>query len=401
MLFAIADKVKITPDATVSVPLLGYETKPVDEARCYTTNNPPPGMSPRPDDLFARILLLRNDRAPSPETVCIVAVDCAWATETNVDVRNPPDGGVKTFEPTLPVGTFSGWAAAAGVPQPDLSVHPTHTHYAPALTKAAADEVRDRIAALRTSPNWRPVTVHGGVVPSDLCVNRLLKKPASIPIDRSLIVMDFRDGDGNPVATIVNLGVHLTSITDKRLLSSDFAGIAMTRLEAGRPGVALFLQGWSGDVAPNRVFESEVAKSYREAQRIADLLVAECRTAIAGATVLPGDRLKVVSADRDFVTREEPKNFNKRVLFRAIAIGDKAVIVNISGEVFQDYGPMLTNVRNDFFMPSCGLVNGYAGYIPTKDGWRYEGSYELDTTPYTEAAEDSMRAGFAELLANL
>ena len=179
----------------------------------------------------------------------------------------------------------------------------------------------------------------------------------------------------------------------------------MNELETSRKGVALFLQGWSGDVGPNRALVekpgdgNDARTTYQRATELARLLVSQTDEAIAGARELPGDRLRAVEADADLPTGMS--GVNTRVAFRAIAIGDRVAIVAVSGEVFQDYGPILTSIRSDLFMPSCGLANGYAGYIPTKAGFDYAESYELKTTPYTPAAEGVMRAQFAKLLAQI
>lgn len=84
------------------------------------------------------------------------------------------------------------------------------------------------------------------------------------------------------------------------------------------------------------------------------------------------------------------------VRFRAIVIGDRAVVVATSGEMYQDYGPILTRYSSAF-MPSCGLANGYSGYIPTTRGFNHPfSSYELDSTPFTNAAQTYIEAGFKE-----
>jgi hypothetical protein len=395
MLKAIATKINITPEEDKAVGLLGY-----GDFKSYTKDDPPKDGSPlRPDPLYARILMLRQEKPDGQaETVVLVGLDCCWVTETTVTVKGIHGIGTRVFEPTLPSGTCSAWAGAAGVATKNLSIHPTHTHYAPGLTRTMADKVKEGIQTLRNRPDWKQVTVHGGVVKSNLCRSRLPGLQDS-SVDQSLIVLDFRDQDNQSVAHLVNFGVHPIFLEEKRTTSADFVGVAMGMLEERTPGlVSLFLQGWSGDLEPNYGrLAPPVTRSYQEMKQMAAWLTEDSLRALGSLKSLDGDRLKVARFTTTFPVRET--GLSEDVTFLGIAIGTGAVLVAVSGEMYHDYGYILTEYSGSF-MPSCGLANGYSGYIPTTRGFEIT-SYETNTTPFTDEAEQHVRAAFQDLFKEL
>jgi hypothetical protein len=398
MLQAAATKVDITPAEDQTVELLGYgdQSNPVYS---YSTAHPPPdGSPPRPDRLHARILALRRHTPDGPgQTAVLVGLDCCYVTEKPVTVKGQDGSGVRIFQPTLPLGTCERWARAAGVDGPSLWVHPTHTHYAPALTQAMADEVTAAIRALHQRDDWTPVTVHGVVVESRLCRSRLPDLVHS-PVDRGLVVWDFRDAAGRSVAHLVNLGVHPTFLGDVRATSADFVGVAMTMLEGTTPGISLFLQGWSGDVEPNYgLFPQPAERSYGQMTQMARWLGEETLRALGHVQRIGGDALDVARLQRRFPVKDA--GLSDEVTFMGLAIGRDAFLVAVSGEMYQDYGPILTEYSRAV-MPSCGLTNGYGGYVPTARGFGIS-SYETRTTPFARDAESHVRAAFRDLFAIL
>jgi hypothetical protein len=360
----------------------------------------PDDFGVRPDPLQARILMLQQEAGGDP--LVFVALDCIWASETPINVKNPwdpvpdePYSPIATLDPSMPVGTIHRWEAAAGLPKDScyLSVHPTHTHYAPALTLQTSELIEKKIAEMRTSADWKAVTVHGGVVESNVCVSRVLGRPASDKIDKSLIVLDFRGvDDRKSVALIVNYGVHPIFLGDPKRPSADFVGVAMNNLEASFP-VALFLQGWSGDLGPN-YRDKPLEREYIKMRNLAKELSDDTLRAVASSTEYSSDRLKAEGFTTEFTTRM--RGVDRNVTFRGFAIGSSIAIVAVSAEVFQDYGPILTRYSSKF-MPSCGLANGYSGYIPTADGFKYTKSYEPNTSPFTPGVEGEMGEAFRKL----
>jgi hypothetical protein len=158
---------------------------PLKAASYKTGDNRPDGVPvPHPDDIYARILMLRESRG---YPLVIVSLDCAMAIEKIVKVRNAHGNPSHTgFAATLPSDTIAKWRTAAGLPAGslNLSVHATHTDYAPDLHDTATS-IENEIASMAAADQWKEVTVHGGVVPSSLPVSRLKGIEGSTNIDRS------------------------------------------------------------------------------------------------------------------------------------------------------------------------------------------------------------------------
>lgn len=389
MLLAVAGKVDLTPPPDVAVPLIGFNDTAYTDPKKLPADVP----SLRPEKIYARILLLQEESGAN--RVALVTLDCCRAIEVPVTVRDIHGVGTMVYSATLPAGATAAWAAAAGLRErPErLSLHATHTHYAPAVDRTQANEIEDMIRVLAGGTDWQPVTVHGGVVPSTLPVSRIPGYETS-DIDRTLIALDFRKAGGGSVARLINLGVHGTSTSVTALPSPDFIGRAMNLLEEDG-SISLFLQGWSGDVGPCNGEKSHSIRTYTKMKELADTFVAESRRAIAGATEYRADTLRVLAPPVQYFTPNR-SDVDRAVTFRGIAIGTEILIVAVSGEIFQDYGPILTSfLKRKVFMPSCGLANGYSGYIPTTDGFRNRKGYETNTTPFLDStAETEMRAGF-------
>lgn len=73
------------------------------------------------------------------------------------------------------------------------------------------------------------------------------------PVDRELAVLRVDDAAGNTMATVVNFAAHPTSIPEENLqLSADYPGALKATVEKERGGVAIFMQGASGNLSTDR-----------------------------------------------------------------------------------------------------------------------------------------------------
>ncbi len=354
--------------------------------------------------LYARLLLLEQ----AGKRCLIVGLDAIWATETAVKVRSLDGKGVRELAASLPPGTRESWAKAAHVDDKALSIHPTHTHYAPRLSEAVRNDIATKIAGL--APALQPVRVSLAVGPSNVAVSRRVPRdtrPEQVHIDRTLVVVSLHtlDGARRPLALLVNYGVHLTDLVPVNQASSHITGGAMEGLEQepDGPHCALFLQGFSGDLGPNTKNPKWTGAYWdfnfqkEEMERYTCQFKADVKEVAARSRPLASHELRIAcnKVDLDTVNFPQPKI---PLTISGIAIGEM-VLLSYSGEMFNQYGPLLTHLRPHGYTLSAGVANGYCGYVPTKAAFS-DGitSYELTTSPYPQGVQDQVLAGTRQVL---
>ena len=165
---------------------------------------------------------------------------------------------------------------AAGVPASNVIIAATHTHSGP-LTSGGGDagkeearnEVADYcneilipqcVAAVKASAaEMKPVTVGVAKTESKVGINRRQILPNGRVIlgqnpwgayDPEMTVISFKGEDGKPIANIVHCTAHCTAIGNTTVISRDWAGVVIDRLEKESGAVTMFFNGMQGDVAP-------------------------------------------------------------------------------------------------------------------------------------------------------
>src|SRR5690606_3924211 len=95
-------------------------------------------------------------------------------------------------------------------------------------------------------PDWNPEVLQGG---------------ASFgPMDRTLSLVSFRDGENKSIASLFHVACHAVSIYPSNpAISADWPGAASRTISAALGGESLFLQGCAGDINPWRRGEPAVA----------------------------------------------------------------------------------------------------------------------------------------------
>ena len=223
-------------------------------------------------------------------------------------------------------------------------------------------------------------------------------KVEPIPVDRRLAVLRFDRADtGQPIAVLVNFAAHPTSIPeDLMLFSPDYVGALRRQLEEEVGGVAVFMQGASGDLSTNRGPFGDHEK-YGEALG---------RQAVALAKSLeprpvPAPSLQVREERFPFTSRTNFKNPAVQAMFSlaffpelvanyvaeftdgisprltvAVLNGDIA-LVGGSGEFFCQHALRLRERARIGQVMFFGYCNGYHQYFPTIQG-AAEGGYGGD-----------------------
>jgi neutral ceramidase len=165
-----------------------------------------------------------------------------------------------------------------GIAPENITVCAIQTHSAPRTLSAFGwgDKVVEyiestlpRIVAevVEADRQLQPVTVGIGTTHSNVGVNRRqIRDDHTValgvnswgPYDPVMTVLRF-EGRQGPLATLVHYGAHPTVLSGKsRVVSRDWPGIMIDRLEALTGAPALFVNGAVGDVAPRTNFLSAV-----------------------------------------------------------------------------------------------------------------------------------------------
>ncbi len=401
-----AAAVDMTPPA--GVPLAGYgggarrrsfpDLNPFND---YTWLQPATGVH---DPIMARAVIVDNGST----AVAILSLD-AIATDARV------------------VEEVHRKAAARGVTVPleNLMVAASHTHSGPGCMSkrlfwevTAADMYVDRVfqqatdhmaeALVRAHQALGPAVVgFGREVLTTVTSNRRAGDSPDLngdSIDPELLVLRVDRPDGTPVATVWNYAIHGTHFGTSNLsFSADIMGSAATKLEAaGSAGVALFLNGCEGDIAPRGDYHATGQVLCDAVLRARGAAV----TATGGFVGSVDERVDFGTATLDWsVQRQGPSGSFGRAgflsavqhlgigvgvslglpqgwvetefRFQAIRIG-RGVLTSLPGEPIHALGLMLKQdgraLGFDHVM-TVGLANGHGAYFTTEREYWY-GGYE-------------------------
>jgi hypothetical protein len=290
----------------------------------------------------------------------------------------------------------------------------SHTHHGPVLELSNAegrgkgkfeaalryyDELEAALVEVVTEASRQlgPARLAVGAVTLEGYNRNRHTKIAPPPVDRELAVLRVDNAAGRPIAVVVNFAAHPTSIPEENLdFSTDYPGALRTALETELGGLAVFMQGASGDL-------STVRGRHGDHRQYGAALGREAAKLAAGLTTSP-----VTNAS--FLMREQVFRFASRTDFRnpvnamvySLAFFPELVanyidefgdglrprmsvgllnrdiaFVGVSGEFFCQHALRLkerARLRQLFFFGYC---NGHHLYFPTIEA-AAEGGYGAD-----------------------
>lgn len=393
------------------------------------------------DPLFARTLLLANE-ADLAQAWALVALDLC---------------GLRSADA---LASRQGIAKATGLPLEQVIVATTHTHGGPAaigyFNESEPEYVADLVSRLpglladawaglqpalvgcgagqeTTINHYRRLLADDGHVvmnwepwPAERIVRPLGQPDTEVGVLRVVAL------DGSPICTLFNYPCHPNVMSgDNYLLTADFPGAAVQRVEQATGGPAIFINGAQGtmdiDGLKHRDWEgvAQAGESLAESVLAAAAEIEPADLAIRGAGShyeLPG---RLIS-DREWGWAQEvlARTGGKvaavadgvgddylAVLYREMrergpvpwpveqtcfAIGDTA-FVTFPGEMYTEIGLAIkaqSPFRHTFIL---GLANGDVGYVPTRRAVG-EGGYAEDTRRLDESAEDIVKEETLTLL---
>jgi len=327
-------------------------------------------------------------------------------------------------------------AKGVGVPFENVWVVATHTHSAPGLGKlrccgTVSDEfvkvcMNAVVEAARTAKEAARETAEylAAAVPCYVASNRRLPTPKGVErlpnpegsYDPQILWLRFIDG-GGAVAHLLIYGCHPTTLGAKnRKISADFVGHLRRLIEKEYGGVALFLPGALGDVAPvpNECSEPEAAKDFAlrvfetlsESEWLTEKTELEGVVLTSAKVSLPlfelgnrevegylrraddleatGDAAQAALIRQwvdDFQLLQQTGSLPETApLFLNMADFGQVRLVAASAEVFSSYAITLRAHCPAPYTAVVSLTNGFTGHLPDEEAFLL-GGYEVEIAP--------------------
>lgn len=395
MLLLGTAKVNITPSQPV--PLGGFASR-LELGACQGISHP----------LYARILCFEFDTADGKSTSAIlVSADLLWWGSQMVDAFK------QRIRERCNVDT--------------VILHGTHTHSGPQIWDGFSEyggsvdlayiaelEAAVLQGAEAAMSDMEPVTVEIGRGQCDIAINRRRAADDGIqigpnsngPVDRELTVLRYKSGaDDRVKALLVHYACHPV-VTSDNLVSSEFTGVAMERLEQaiGDGAICAYLQGSCGDINPREMGgDAQVVKlGYQLASDVNQVLAGDMRRAasihlrsVRTSVALPlqtlpeREYLASLTDDsgvmgewsRKLLAGREGIPASMTLEMTGLALAEGFALLAMNAEVVVEYGLYLKAASNKAVVP-LAYSDGMIGYIPTARQLE-EGGYEpIDSTYY-------------------
>jgi hypothetical protein len=371
------------------------------------------------DDLTATALVLDDGTT----RIAAVALDMLCLNEHVVArIRDgiasgggpPPDHVMICCSHThaAPIAYAGGWS------------RPSHRRFIDPLVKKVVDLV------LEADRERRPVSLSRGLGEAGIAVNRREVDPDGNVIlgvnpdgfiDRSLHVLELRDPEGRPVATVVNFACHGTVLgPQNRAVSADWPGAMRREVESATGAPCLFIQGATANQNPGHEWgDDDIDAVERLGSEVASRVLRVCKDSLRAVTATPvraarervwlptvphlderGRELgyrqvasRLGGVPRFLVDLFLDSRYPWRTITRrgeggrpelalevhALRFGECA-IVSHAAETFSEIGNAIKQASPLPHTLFAGYTNGCIGYIPTAEAHAL-GGYEVEVAP--------------------
>jgi hypothetical protein len=327
-------------------------------------------------------------------------------------------------------------AGQSGIPADRIFMHNIHTHSAAGM-EYGLSEANDRyipwaverivsnaVKTIKGTTAYQACSVRCGRARCDISANRRLIDPVTGLAekvsneqgtnDREVGILQIVDGAGKPVVTLMNFACHPVVLGfDSVVVSTDYPGAARETVERALGGMAIFLNGASGNINPCMTDQTDPAVADGEGTKLGNAVAqANLETwdgpidiQVRSRTVQLPYRDQQMTAER--FNREVERRLGDKTEFHnwpqdlrkwgdlmidrarkgkvpdtcPIAVAEMslgpAVFLLSQGEVFIDYQIRVKKAYTGKILFFVGYTNGLKGYIPTAEDFRHKG-YEVD-----------------------
>lgn len=282
--------------------------------------------------------------------------------------------------------------------------HDVDTAYTHFVEQTLLEGVRQAIAKLK------PATLAVGWGFSQANINRRavdangkasLGMNPDAPTDRRIGLIRLNETDGTPIALLANYPIHGTVYgPDNLQISGDVTGIVSAYVEKDLGMPLLFINGAAGNLAPlYSVSQSTFSRKEAELNQMCVFLgdrILEANSSLLKTT----DAVRLYTGELIIETpRKEnlkwPKDLEKysrtttngknlvRLPARFLRINDDVAIWSLPVELFCEISNEIRDRSPFAYTFYYGYTNGWLGYLPAENEWKY-GGYEIETVcPYT------------------
>jgi hypothetical protein len=225
------------------------------------------------------------------------------------------------------------------------------------------------------------------------------------PVDRRIGLIRIEKKDGSPLALIVNYPIHGTVMGgDFVQISGDVTGIVSQYVEQKTGAPVLFINGAAGNLAPiYSVYPNPEEGHLNHFRALLGEKIIDANkklTSLSDSVKLTTGSIIVESPRKPGLGWEDDlKNYSRttkdginlvRLPVRFLKINEDIGIWSAPLELFCEIS---NEVRDRSPFPYTfyyGYTNGWLGYLPTEEEWKY-GGYEVDVvSPYTPAMGRSL-----------
>jgi hypothetical protein len=219
------------------------------------------------------------------------------------------------------------------------------------------------------------------------------------PVDRRIGLMRIEKQDGSPLALLANYPIHGTVLGGEFVqISGDVAGVVSEYVEQKVGAPLVFINGAAGNLAPIYSVYPDPESGHLSQFRVllGDKIIDANRKLFSvtdsvrlktGSTIVEGPRKQGLgwpSYLKNY-SRTTKEGLNLvRLPVRFLKINEDIGIWSAPLELFCEISNEVRD-RSPFpFTFYYGYTNGWLGYLPTEDEWKY-GGYEVETvSPFTQ-----------------
>jgi Neutral/alkaline non-lysosomal ceramidase, N-terminal len=296
----------------------------------------------------------------------------------------------------------------------DRYKHPVDTAYTSFVEQTLINgiiEAREKLVPARLGVGWgfSQANINRRAVDVDGKASLGLNPDGAV--DRRIGLIRIEKKDGNPLALMVNYPIHGTVLGGQLQISGDAPGIVSDYAEQKTGVPVLFINGAAGNLAPiYSVYPDPEAGHLSQFRALLGDRILEANKKIlstsdsvkifTGSLIVESPRktnLSWPSYLEKYSTTKNGINMVK-VPVRFLKINDDVAIWSAPLELFCEISNEVRDQSPFPFTFYYGYTNGWLGYLPSADEWKY-GGYEVDVvSPFTQVMSGTIREAVAGYL---